>query len=195
MGGDSILLPHLAFPPRPGNTVGGGDSPSYSGFFHCLAVSDDRSSSYFSPNSLLLCTGLKLPFHGPLVPCSSSSSCVTTCLPVHQLRNSLGPISCSCLSIYIPHAKHDQTPSLNKINYPYVLFIGSSFVYLLEHPSTPASGTLPTEQQYNGCFVNTSFILSTHHCLSLLIAFNTLFLSRLLCFSTLWTQYICNESI
>ena len=132
---------------------------------------------------------------GFLVPCSFSSSRVTTCLPVHQLRNSLRLISCSCLSIYILHAKHDQTPSLNKINYPYVLFIGSSFVYLLEHPSTPASGTLPTEQQYNGCFVNTSFILSTHHCLSLLIAFNTLFLSRLLCFSTLWTQYICNESI
>ena len=54
------------------------------------------------------------------------------------------------------------------------------FVYLLEHPSTSASGILPTEQQYNGHFVNTLFISSTHHCLSLLIAFNTLFLSRLL---------------
>ena len=52
------------------------------------------------------------------------------------------------------------------------------FICLLDHPSTPASGTLPTEQQYNGYFVNTLFILSTRHCLSLLIAFNTLFLSR-----------------
>ena len=49
---------------------------------------------------------------------------------------------------------------------------------LLDHPSTPASGTLPTEQQYNGYFINTLFILSTRRCLSLLIAFNTLFLSR-----------------
>ena len=56
------------------------------------------------------------------------------------------------------------------------------FVYLLEHPSSPASGMLPTGLQYNGYFVNTLFISSTHHCLSLLIAFNTLFLSRLLCF-------------
>ena len=38
-------------------------------------------------------------------------------------------------------------------------------------------------QQYNGYFVNTLFISSTHHCLSLLIAFNTLFLSRLPLFS------------
>ena len=57
------------------------------------------------------------------------------------------------------------------------------FVYLLEHPSTPASGSLPTEQQYNRYFVSIPFISSTHHCLSLLIAFNTLFLSRLSLFS------------
>ena len=36
------------------STVGGGDSPSYSGFFHCLAVSDDQSSPCFSPNSCVL---------------------------------------------------------------------------------------------------------------------------------------------
>ena len=60
------------------------------------------------------------------------------------------------------------------------------FVYLLEHPSSPASGMLPTGLQYNGYFINTLFISSTHHCLSLLIAFNTLFLSRLLCFLLLW---------
>ena len=58
------------------------------------------------------------------------------------------------------------------------------FVYLLEHPSSLASGMLPTEQQYNGHSVNTLFISSTHHCLSLLIAFNTLFLSRLPLFSS-----------
>ena len=45
--------------PAPANstsTVGGGDSPSYSGFFHCLAVFDDRSSPCFNPGSLSLCT-------------------------------------------------------------------------------------------------------------------------------------------
>ena len=52
------------------------------------------------------------------------------------------------------------------------------FICLLDHPSTPASGTLPTEQQHNGYFVNTLFILSTRHCLSLLIAVDTPFLSR-----------------
>ena len=31
-------------PTSPASTAGGGDSPSYSGFFHCLAVFDDRSS-------------------------------------------------------------------------------------------------------------------------------------------------------
>ena len=70
------------------------------------------------------------------------------------------------------------------------------FVCLLRHPSTPASDRLPTEQQYNGHFVNTLFISSTHHCLSLLIAFNTLFLSRLPLFCLvvdvmhLWSKYI-----
>ena len=77
-----------------------------------------------------------------------------------------------------PRLGTTKFPLVNKINYPYVLFLGSSFVYLLEHPLTPASGTLPTEQQHNGYFVSTPFILSTPHCLSLLIAFNTLFLSR-----------------
>ena len=82
-------------PANPGNTAGGGDSPSYSGFFHCLAIFDDRSSSCFSPGSLLLCTGSNLPFHGSLVPCSFSLSLVTTCLPVHRLRNSQGLFTCS----------------------------------------------------------------------------------------------------
>ena len=76
-----------------------------------------------------------------------------------------------------------KSPFLDKINYPYVPFLGSPFVYLLEHPSTPTSGTLPTKQQHNRYFVSTPFISSTHHCLSLLIAFNTLFLSRFSLFS------------
>ena len=113
---------------------------------------------------------------GLLSHAAFSLSRVTTCLLVHRLRSSLELISCS--STYILHTKHDQIPSPNKINYSNILFLWILLVYLLEHPSTPASGTLPTEQQHNKCFVNTPFISSTHHCLSLLIAFNTLFLSR-----------------
>ena len=61
-----------------------------------------------------------------------SLSRVTTCLLVHLLRSSLEFISCS--STYILHTKHDQIPSLNKINYPNVLFLGSSlFIYLNIH--------------------------------------------------------------
>ena len=36
------------------STAGGGDSPSYSGFFHCLAVSDDQSSPCLNPSSCVL---------------------------------------------------------------------------------------------------------------------------------------------
>ena len=43
-------------PASPASTVGGGDSPSYSGFSHCLAIFDDRSSPCLNPGSLLLCT-------------------------------------------------------------------------------------------------------------------------------------------
>ena len=47
----------LVFNPAPASstsTVGGGDSPSYSGFFHCLVIFDDRSSPYLNPNSCVL---------------------------------------------------------------------------------------------------------------------------------------------
>ena len=102
------------------------------GFSHCLAVFDDGSSSCFNPGSLLLCTGPKQPFHGSLVPCSFSLSHVTTYLPIHRFKNPLGLISCS--STYIPPTEHDQIPSPNKINYSYVLFLGSSlFIYLNIH--------------------------------------------------------------
>ena len=96
---------------------------------------------------------------------------------------------CGCLALY--HAQVHRYYILNtaKFSLHSIRLITPCsiswipFICLLEHPSTPASGTLPTEQQYNGHFVNTLFILSTHHCLSLLIAFNTLFLSGLPLFS------------
>ena len=68
-----------------------------------------------------------------LLSCAAFSlSRVTTCLLVHRLRSSLEFISCS--STYILHTQHDQIPSLNKINYPNVLFLGSSlFIYLNIH--------------------------------------------------------------
>ena len=54
-----VALPKagLIFNPVPAistSTAGGGDSPSYSGFFHCLAVSDDQSSPCLNPNSCVL---------------------------------------------------------------------------------------------------------------------------------------------
>ena len=49
-----VGLIFISAPASPASTAGGGDSPSYSGFFHCLAVSDDQSSPCFSPNSCVL---------------------------------------------------------------------------------------------------------------------------------------------
>ena len=68
-------------PAKSTSTVGGGDSPSYSGFFHCLAVFDDRSSPCFNPGSLLLCT--ESLFHRSFIPCSFGSFRATTCLLVY----------------------------------------------------------------------------------------------------------------
>ena len=95
--------------------------------------------------------------------------------PTLKLISSLGSL--------IFYTKHYQIPfySVKLITLCSISWI--PFVYLLEHPSTPASGTLPTGQQHNRYFVNTPFISSTHHCFSLLIAFNTLFLSRFPLFS------------
>ena len=45
-------------PASPASTARGGGSPSYSGFFHCLAVFDDRSSPVLNPSSCVPCTGL-----------------------------------------------------------------------------------------------------------------------------------------
>ena len=117
-------------------------------------------------------------FHGSLIPCGFGSFRATTCLLVYFNFEIL---------LSSVHAQAHKYSILNITKFPFYsirLITPCSiswipFVYLLEHPSTPASGMLPTEQQYNGYFVNTLFISSTHHCLSLLIAFNTLFLSRL----------------
>ena len=118
---------------------------------------------------------------GLLYHAAFSPTRVSTCLPVHRLRNSLKLIS--CLSPQIFCTKHNQIPlySIKLITLCSISWI--PFVYLLEHPSSPTSGTLPTEQQHNRYFISTPFISSTHHCLSLLIAFNTLFLSRFSLFS------------
>ena len=117
---------------------------------------------------------------------------IAVCLPVHRFRNSLKPYS---MLKYIHTSYRTQPNSLQSIKLITLMFYfldlplcsisWISFVCLLEHPSTPASGTLPTVQQHNGYFVSTPFISSTHHCLSLLIAFNTLFLSRFPLFSSL----------
>ena len=101
---------------------------------------------------------------------------ITVCLLVYPLRGSLKFISCP--NTYTPCTNHNQIPSPNKINYPNVLFLGSSlFIYLSVHRLLLVA-RCQSEQQHNGYFVSTPFISSTHHCLSLLVAFNTLFLSR-----------------
>ena len=54
----------LIFNPVPAistSTAGGGDSPSYSGFFHCLAVSDDQSSPCLNPRQLCIVEYTKCP--------------------------------------------------------------------------------------------------------------------------------------
>ena len=50
------LVAPTGVPASLASTAGGGDSPSYSGFFHCLAVFDDQRSPYFGPDGLLQCT-------------------------------------------------------------------------------------------------------------------------------------------
>ena len=106
---------------------------------------------------------------------------ITVCLPVYPLRGSLKFISCP--STYTPRTNHDQIPSPNKINYSCVLFLGSPlFIYLRIHRLLLVA-CCQLRQQHNGYFVSTPFISSTHHCLSLLVAFNTLFLSRFSLFS------------
>ena len=120
--------------PAPANstsTVGGGDSPSYSGFFHCLAVFDDQSSPCFNPGSLLLCT--ESFSTGPSSRVAFGSFCVTTCLPAYfdlEILSSLFHAQVHRYSIL----NMTKSPLLNKINYPYVPFLGSPlFIYLSIH--------------------------------------------------------------
>ena len=119
-------------PANPGSTAGGGDSPSYSGFstvWQSLTTGVPRALTravYYhvrGPNNFS--TGL-------LSRAAFSLTRMTVCLLVYPLRGPLEFISCP--SIYIFHTKHDQIPSSNKINYPNVLFLGSSlFIYLSIH--------------------------------------------------------------
>ena len=51
-----VGLTLISVPASLASTAGGGDSPSYSGFFHCLAVFDDQRSPYFGPDGRLRCT-------------------------------------------------------------------------------------------------------------------------------------------
>ena len=44
--GAGLIL--IFVPASPASTAGGRDSPSYSGFFHCLVAFDDQRSPYFS---------------------------------------------------------------------------------------------------------------------------------------------------
>ena len=164
------------------STVGGGDSPSYSGFFHCLAVSDDQSSPCFSPNSCVLQNVRNASprvFYPVLIFGSSRATCILSYMTI-RFANKLILKSILCSIVFSTWLN-----SFSKINCLSFYFL-DPLVYSLEHPSTPASGMLPTGLQYNGYFINTLFITSTHHCLSLLIAFNTLSLSELLCFLLLW---------
>ena len=127
-----------------------------------------------------------IPSHRPFIPCCFGSSRATfsSNLRDYLFANILTLKFTSRSSPPIFHVKHDLILLLlNKINYPYVSFLGYPFVCLLKYPSTPASCTLSTEQQHNGYSVITPFVSSTHHYLSLPLAFNTLFLSRLPLFS------------
>ena len=96
-GAGLIFIP---VPASPASTAGGGGSPSYSGFFHCLAVFDDRSSPCSSPGSLLLCTESSSTSPSSRVALIHSVqpfnlTCVTTCLLVNSSLEALKLVSCS----------------------------------------------------------------------------------------------------
>ena len=86
----------ISAPASPASTDRGGDSPSYSGFFHCLAVSDDQSSPCFSPNSCVLrnvrSTSPRV-FNPVLIFSSSRATCIlpymTICLLINLLLKSI----------------------------------------------------------------------------------------------------------
>ena len=69
----------LVFNPAPANstsTVGGGDSPSYSGFFHCLVVFDTEVPRALAQTAVHY-RMYRMPLHGSLIPCCFGSSRVT----------------------------------------------------------------------------------------------------------------------
>ena len=91
----------ISAPASPASTDRGGDSPSYSGFFHCLAVSDDQSSPCFSPNSCVLQNVRNASprvFYPVLLVGSSRATCIlpymTICLLINLLLKSISYFSC-----------------------------------------------------------------------------------------------------
>ena len=97
LGAGLIFIP---VPASAASTSRGGDSPSYSGFFHCLAVFDDRSSLCSSPGSLLLCTESFSTSPSSCVALIHSMqpfnlTCATTCLLVYSNLEALKLVSCS----------------------------------------------------------------------------------------------------
>ena len=88
MGAGLILI---SVPASPASTVGGGDSPSYSGFFHCLAVFDDQRSLCFNPNSFCTVEYMEFLPRGLLshanfwfTPCNCILTYMTTCLLINR---------------------------------------------------------------------------------------------------------------
>ena len=65
MGAGLILI---SVPASPASTAGGGDSPSYSGFFHCLAVFDDQVPRVLTQTAVY-CRMYEIPPHGSFILC------------------------------------------------------------------------------------------------------------------------------
>ena len=80
-----VGLIFIPVPASPASTAGGGDSPSYSGFFHCLE-SLTTGVPCFSIRAVYCCVcGLNNPSTGLLSHAAFSLTCVTNCLPIHCL--------------------------------------------------------------------------------------------------------------
>ena len=106
------LISNLA-PANSKSTVGGGDSPSYSGFFHCLVVFDDRSSLFLTWVVYCCVCGINNP-----------STSLLSHLRDYLFANTLTPKLISRSSPLVFYTKHYQIPPLlNKINYPMFHFL------------------------------------------------------------------------
>ena len=96
-------------PASPASTAGGGDSPSYSGFFHCLAVFDDRSSPC-STQAAVYHVRVFYPVLLLVHLVQPSFACVLDLETFLDLFHAQVHI-CSILNM-------TKSPSLDKINYP-----------------------------------------------------------------------------